>query len=411
VIAYKNLDLRIRADGDRLVVDAQRGNAQAVSESFKLPSRSWNLEEIELGGPDEIKKRGSELFKALIHGQVKDLYHQSRGGTGSDARRGMRIRIQIDPRNPRLRPLMRVPWEILYDASADANRWVALDARRAVVRMIDSSEPHVKPEAGELKRVLLAAANPADTDRLKLSGELKRVSDILCRHDLRPVILERTTRSVLLERIGESAPQIVHFMGHGSIDSRHGKGVLLLEGNRRAKDEVDAPTFASFFVGRAMPRLVILNSCLTAATGRARTFNAFSSVAAALIAVGMPAVIAMQSTIRDDNAIKFTEALYGALVRGDSIEDALSQARAALSARNRFMLDWAAPVLYVRAQGGQVVEKDQAKNKNEMPPVEKHSPDGRSSHKNVVENGIQINDSTINDSTINAIQAAIKPTQ
>lgn len=399
MIAYENLDLRIRADGDRLVVDAQRGNAQAVSESFKLRSRSWNLEEIELAGPDEIRKRGSELFKALIHGQVKDLYHQGRGGTGSDARRGMRIRIQIDPRDARLRPLMHVPWEILYDASADANRWVALDARRAMARMIDSSEPHVEAAAGDLKRVLLAAANPADTDRLKLNAELKRVSDILSRHDLRPVILERTTRSVLLERIGDCEPQIVHFMGHGSIDSPHGKGVLLFEGKRRAIDAVDAPTFASFFVGRAMPRLVLLNSCLTAATGRARTFNAFSSVAAALIAAGVPAVIAMQSTIRDDNAVKFTEALYGALVRGNAIEDALSQARAALSARNRFMLDWAAPVLYVRAQGGQVVKPKPPEKKTKGRRVDNDSK-GPWSKKNVCEGGIQIIESDIDIDSI-----------
>jgi hypothetical protein len=372
VIAYENFDLLIHESGNGLAVAAKLG-MQGVSEPFKLRSHSWDLKQIELGGPEEVKKRGSELFKALIRGRVKNLYHQGRGGIGSNAKRGLRIRIQIDARNARLRPLMYVPWEILYDESADANRLVALDCRRVVVRMIESSEPHVEPAAGELKRVLLASANPNGTERLKLDAELKHVSDALYRHHVQSVILRKATRSELHERIGGGESQIVHFMGHGSIDSRHGKGLLLLEGNRRASDPLDAPTFASFFVGGAMPRLVILNSCLSAAAGRARTFNAFSSVAAALIAVGLPAVIAMQSTIRDTNAVKFAEALYEALVHRNPVESALSKARAALSALDEFILDWAAPVLYVRAQGSEAIERTQPEKRNETPHLEKPS--------------------------------------
>src|ERR1051325_10673225 len=178
VIAYENFDLRIQENGTGLVVAAKLGTAE-VSEPFKLRSHSWDLKQIEDGGKDEVERRGSELFKTLIRGKVRNLYHQGRGGTGSNAEKGLRIRIQIDARNVRLRPLMYVPWEILNDESADANRLVALDPRRVVVRMIESSELHVEPAAGELKRVLLASANPVGTERLELDVGMKHAADAL----------------------------------------------------------------------------------------------------------------------------------------------------------------------------------------------------------------------------------------
>jgi hypothetical protein len=353
---YDNLDLRIQADGDGFAVVAQRGS-QSVREDFDPAPLGWtDLKELEARGDHEIRRYGSALFNALIRGKVRDLYQQGRGNLGNDAARGLRIRIIIDLRDPRLRPLMRVPWEILYDPSADASQLLALDARRAIVRMIESSEPSVEPPAGPLRRVLLVAANPVDTTRLNLDNECMRAEEALSRMHIRPDVLRGATRSALYDRIRDREPQIVHFMGHGMLDATREEGALLLEGKDRNRDVLHASTFATFFAGGAMPRLVVLNACLTAAEGRAETFEAFSSVATALIAAGLPAVIAMQSTIRDNSACRFTERLYGGLVANKPIEAAVSDARAALSSMGRYMLDWAAPVLYLTAQGGGRIE-------------------------------------------------------
>jgi hypothetical protein len=83
--------------------------------------------------------------------------------------------------------------------------------------------------------------------------------------------------------------------------------------------------------------------------------NAFSSIAAALVAAGLPAVIAMQSTIGDANAIKFTERLYRRLLDGDPVEAAVADARVALRGADNYRLNWAVPVLYVRDTGTRVI--------------------------------------------------------
>lgn len=344
---YDNLDLRIQADGEGFIVFAQRGT-QSVREQFDPPVLGLSdLKELERRGEEEIKKYGAALFEALIRGRVRDLYHQGRG----DAIRGLRIRIMLDLRDARVRPLMRLPWEILYDPRADASQLLALDSRRAIVRMIDSSEPPLEPPTGPLKRVLLVSANPVDTAPLNLEQECGRTAGILSRIHLLPEVLRPATRSSLYDRIRDGEPQIVHFMGHGVFDALRGEGALLLEDSEGGRDVLHGSTLAAFFDSRTAPRLVILNACLTAVAGRSEEFEAFSSVAAALIAAGLPAVIAMQSTIRDTSAIRFTDRLYSALVANKPVETALSDARSALSSLSRYMLDWAVPVLYLRGNG------------------------------------------------------------
>jgi hypothetical protein len=350
VISYEDLDLRIQADGASFAVFARHGS-QSASEPFDLdPSLPCDLEDLETRGATEIERCGSTLFEALIRDRVRDLYQQGRGGSGSDPTKGLRVRILIDPRDERLRPFARMPWELLFDRNADTNRWLALDARRPIVRMIDSIEQPLAADVGDLQRVLLALANPAGTEQLDLERECAAVEESLIRNRVRPQIVRRATRSALHKSISDSAPQVVHFMGHGDLDSKRGEGVLVLEDEDNEPDVLDASTLASFFVGRPAPRLVILTSCLTAVVGRERVFSAFSSVAAALVAAGLPAVIAMQSEVRDHNAIRFTERLYRRVIAKDPVEAAVSEARVALRGADRYTLDWAAPVLYVGAQ-------------------------------------------------------------
>lgn len=352
MIAYEDFDLRIQADGDRFAVVARRGSQRAV-ESFDLdPGSGWNIWAPPNNGKGEIERRGAALFAALIHGAVKDLYQQGRGGAGNDAARGMRIRIQIDSRDERLRPFMSIPWEILFDRSADAGRLLALDARRPIVRMIDSNEQQVDPAPLPIKRVLLALSQPSDTMMLKLKHERSEVDSVLRRHGLLPKVLERATRWSLQTAILEEQPQILHFMGHGTSDEQSGEGLLLLENENRQKDPIHASELARFFIGRPAPRLVILTSCVTGIPGPVANAGPFASVAAALVSAGLPAVIAMQAAVRDTNAILFTQRLYEGVVRGDAVEAAIASARIALQLKDREVPDWAAPVLFVRAQGG-----------------------------------------------------------
>ena len=356
MISYEDFDLRIQADGEGFVVSAQRGS-QSANEPFDLDlSRFWDFWEREESGPVEVKKLGSALFDALIRGKVRDLYQQGRGGAGGNAAKGLRIRILVDLRDERLRPLLRVPWEILFDRSADATGLLALDPRRPIVRTIDSMEQTLSPSPEPLQRVLLVLSNPRHLVPLDLESECAGVEEALKRIPIYPEVLRQATLSRLRESISDGEHQIVHFMGHGRFDPEIGEGVFLLEAEHRVRDALRASTLASLFAGKPMPRLVVLTSCLSAESGRDPTFGPFASVAAALTAAGLPAVVAMQAKVRNRSAIRFTERLYRRLAKGDPVEAAVADARIALQAGREELLDWAVPVLYIRGRAGGIAD-------------------------------------------------------
>lgn len=371
MIAYDDFDLRIRADGNGFLVSAERGS-QSASEPLELDlSRSWDLLQIEKRGPREVKELGSALFDALIRGRVRDLYQQARGAAGGNAAKGLRIRVLIDSRDKRLHSFLRLPWELLSDSSADMGDLPALDPRRPIVRMIDSIEQTLPPTPGPLRRVLLALANPCDLEALDLDSECARVTEALERISIRPEILRQTTHSSLFEKICDGEHQIVHFMGHGTFNETIGEGMLLLEDESRGRDPLPASTLASFFAGKPMPRLVVLASCRSADPGDNPAFGPFASIAAALVAAGLPAVVAMQTSVEDRSAIRFTERLYRRIAQGDPIEAAVSQARIALRASQPDTLDWAVPVLFVRERSEAPLGKEEP---SAPPPPESRAP-------------------------------------
>jgi hypothetical protein len=75
-------------------------------------------------------------------------------------------------------------------------------------------------------------------------------------------------------------------------------------------------------------------------------------MAPALIAAGVPAVMANQYAVLDTAATTFARELYAALARGRSLGDATREARVALGhSVGAGALDWAVPVLFAREPG------------------------------------------------------------
>jgi len=358
MIAYQDFDLRLRSDGDRYAVIASL-DSQDVSEPLTVDlSRSWELDDLERESTEAVRRRGAELFDALIPGRVRALYHQARGRIGNDAGAGIRIRLRFDPRDPQLRPLLRLPWEIAFDGSADGGgKWPALDPRYPIVRTIDSMEPAGDPGSGPLQRVVLAQSNPGSSEPLAAEREITEVQTALGCVGVSPIVLRHATRSTLIEAISDREPQVLHFAGHGVLDETTGQGMLLLESDFGIEDQLDAATLAALFAGKRPPRLVLLTACLSATTGAGA--DPFSAMAIALVAAGLPAVIAMQSEVLDHHAIRFSSRLYRRLVQGDPVEAAVAEARKAASAGLIGTLDWAAPVLFVRGHGAGTVLGEQ----------------------------------------------------
>ena len=99
-------------------------------------------------------------------------------------------------------------------------------------------------------------------------------------------------------------------------------------------------------VADPMPRLVVLNSCQTAAGADT---DVFSSTAATLVRT-VPAVVAMQFAVTDDAAAVFSRAFYQALVHNRGVDEAVRTGRIALTGWNPDTLEWVTPVLYLRSR-------------------------------------------------------------
>lgn len=104
-----------------------------------------------------------------------------------------------------------------------------------------------------------------------------------------------------------------------------------------------------------MPRLVVLNSCRTAAGTEADVLAS----TAAILARRVPAVVAMQFTITDEAAKVFSGAFYEALVHNRGVDEAVLSGRLALIGWDAGTPEWATPVLYLRSRESQLFELDQ----------------------------------------------------
>ncbi len=103
-------------------------------------------------------------------------------------------------------------------------------------------------------------------------------------------------------------------------------------------------------------RLVVLNSCEGARTDET---DSYSGAAQSLIRQAtIPAVIAMQYRIADKAAIDFSNHFYSGLASGLPIEAAVSHGRTAIFAEGNDV-EWGTPVLFMRADDGQLFERPQ----------------------------------------------------
>ena len=150
---------------------------------------------------------------------------------------------------------------------------------------------------------------------------------------------------------------VFHFAGHGhfvvegpAFGGIAGEGWIILADEHNQAFPLPGERLAELLRGTGV-RLVMLGACQT---GRRDNRNVWSSVAAALLKAGIPAVVAMQFAIGDQLAVAFSEAFYRALVAGLSVDEAVALGRQAIRMKalegQRDAIDWGVPVLYLRAQ-------------------------------------------------------------
>jgi len=158
-----------------------------------------------------------------------------------------------------------------------------------------------------VKTILILAANPKNTSRLRLDEEVREIDAGLQRAKKRELFDLKQRWAVRVQDVYQSLldfkPQIVHFSGHGVGDD----GLELEDeiGKVRLVDTVALARLFDLFASNI--ECVILNAC-------------YSEVQAQAIVKHIPYVIGMNKQIGDKAAIKFATGFYNALGAGESVE-------------------------------------------------------------------------------------------
>ena len=179
-----------------------------------------------------------------------------------------------------------------------------------------------------VRTILILAANPKGTNRLRLDEEVKRIEQSLERAKKRDqfnvVVKWAVTDDDLRRALLDNEPEVVHFAGHGTGDGQGSTGRDLTPtreadaGGLVFEDDVGHAQLVS---GEALAGLfqlcsdtvkcVVLNACYSEAQANAITQH-------------VDFVVGMKKAIGDPAAIKFAVGFYDALFAGRDFEKAFN---------------------------------------------------------------------------------------
>jgi len=367
---YLNFDLNAfdyekDAGGERFsvwVADCPAGN-QRLSDAEQVtfpPDLRDQLRRLEKRSLDlgETIDLGQQLAGLLLPAGARQMLDLSRAMLGPE--KGLRIRLRLDSQ-----ALSDLPWEYLYIPAPDtppnqrrSEGFLVRDRRVSLVRyeLMRQAVKSLEPVGdGPLRLVALLAA-PRDYPKLDLGTERKNIEKAMAELPEIEAQFFPGGRVTDLEDAVTAGAHIFHFAGHGDFvtemgadfGTEEGNGALVLVRENGTSELFPVEKLEANLVGRDI-RLAVFGAC---ETGRRDGVNAWTGVAPALTRAGIPAVVAMQYSIKDTNAVAFSRRFYAALAAGETIDAAVTDGRLAIFNRSNLdERDWGVPVLYLRTPG------------------------------------------------------------
>ena len=220
--------------------------------------------------------------------------------------------------------------------------------------------------------MVVASALPKGARYLQVEQEVENIRRAVNDFNLEgvhitcdPVLIDVTPDELDRALRGTESAYLFHFAGHGITTigrdtfNRGGtieEGFLLLVKDKTSKAEsrLNANDLA-VMLQRAGVRLAVLGACHSGARNERYPWD---GIAGALVAHDIPAIIAMQYEINDDQAVVFSDTFYSALGSGLSLDEAMSLGRLAMlrsadpDPDKLFNVEWGVPVLYSRLSSG-----------------------------------------------------------
>jgi hypothetical protein len=287
----------------------------------------------------ELRELGRDLFEVLFPGDVRRLYDTARA-LGKGRPLDVVFTSMLDW-------VADKPWELAYDPS---RREFLATSSVNFVRNAFTAVPADAPARGRGRlRILAVVSQPrgaAPLDAKTETADLRKAFASLVKKGRAEVeVLAPATAGRLQRRLAAGGLDVLHFVGHGAFDEKEREGSLLLEDERGRPRPLGTDALRQVVCGRGL-RLVFLNACETGRGGRVEWNR---GVAPALVAAGLPAVVANQYPVEDAAATAFARELYSQLAAGSPLGDAAREARVAVGRDlGTDALGWAVPVVFAR---------------------------------------------------------------
>jgi formylglycine-generating enzyme required for sulfatase activity len=286
------------------------------------------------------------LFQAVFAGPLYACWRESLARAEA-AGKGLRLRLWLHG------SLVSVPWEYLCNPADDS--FLAHSRETPIVRSFGTLDEVSPLKVQPPIHVLAVISRPVDLGFLDVEQEWRDLQKALDPLVQRGIVhlrrLASPTIKALRQDLRRQDCHVLHFIGHGTFD-KDGGGALVLEDEHGRAKPISRSRWGVLLNHRPL-RLVVLNAC---EGGRTTPENAFAGVAQTLARRGIPAIIAMQFELSDNAAIFFARSFYGLLAEGQPVDQAITEARQDIYLERQSEVEWATPVLYLKAQDGDLFE-------------------------------------------------------
>jgi hypothetical protein len=306
----------------------------AALSSIAAAGKTWQRS-VATDSLDPVRDLGARLYDALFSGPIERAFDKTLQAGGQ-----ARVRLILGDEET-----MAIPWEFLYDRRR--NDFLVLSTRTPLVRSVPGgSLPNPSPYLSDPVRVLAVASDI--TGAWQVDEEMKILREAL--GDQR--LVELTTHPVVTwedfcRAFSEAKPDVVHLIAKGvsqtAATSPRAESVAFLTSTSSSVGEGGAyslygpDTLATLAASNPRLRLLVFNACRT-------------DLLAASLARVVPGVIGHRGDITESGALSFAKGLYSALIRGLSLDAAITAARLQVDSLTPGGREWCLPVLYQQHQ-------------------------------------------------------------
>lgn len=259
--------------------------------------------------------------------------------------------------------LSQLPWEMMCN---NPNTFLASDPSRVIgiTRVVPAANQPAgmalsKVTVSEPLKVLFVVGAAENDGRIRPGAEslglLQRLQDKGQELLLNAHILLRASSKTIEDEIAQFRPSVVHFICHGEIEPPKGYLELVSDAETGKTELFGAnPIYGLLTKTRRQPPppIVVLNACYSGSAAIPATPATQESVslAAELVELGIPIVVAMGGEIADHACRLFTWRFYAALLEGESVVGATAEGRWAgitHGGNPERNVDWAYPTLFL----------------------------------------------------------------